>query len=91
LTNIGIRPIKIILCQNMISNYITREGDELIMSYCECRRFNGHRRTIRPNVKKLNNLFPLFDTMPWENFAAQVQEIQKGYMGDPMEVNIFCL
>ncbi len=75
----------------MISNYITGEGDQLIMSYFECRRFNGHRRTIRPNVKKLNNLFPLFDTMPWENFAAQVQEIQKGFMGDPMEVNIFCL
>ncbi|KAH9538419.1 hypothetical protein CY35_15G003300 [Sphagnum magellanicum] len=66
--------------------FVTNNNGNMARILAGERRFNGHRRTIRPNVKKLNNLFPLFDTMPWENFAAQVQEIQKRFMGDPMEV-----
>ncbi len=51
-----------------------------------CRRFNGHKRTIRPNAKKLGTLFPARHTMSWEDFADKVREFQKGFMGNPMEV-----
>jgi hypothetical protein len=52
-----------------------------------CRRFNGHKRTIRPNAKKLGRLLPARHNMTWEEFAETVQHVQKGFMGDPMEVN----
>jgi hypothetical protein len=50
------------------------------------RRFNGHKRTIRPNAKKLGTLFPARHTMSWEDFADKVREFQKGFMGNPMEM-----
>lgn len=50
------------------------------------RRFNGHKRTIRPNAKKLGRLFPARHNMTWEDFADSVRRFQKGFMGDPMEV-----
>ncbi|KAG0603818.1 hypothetical protein M758_10G122700 [Ceratodon purpureus] len=49
------------------------------------RRFNGHKRTIRPNAKKLGRLLPARHNMTWEEFAETVQHVQKGFMGDPME------
>ncbi|KAL3680357.1 hypothetical protein R1sor_023313 [Riccia sorocarpa] len=50
------------------------------------RRYNGHKRTIRPNPKKLSPLFITRETLGWEEFAAKVRHHQKGFMGDPNEV-----
>lgn len=50
------------------------------------RRFNGHKRTIRPNAKKLGRLLPARHNMTWAAFAETVRHYQKGFMGDPMEV-----
>ncbi|CAM6056426.1 unnamed protein product [Sphagnum tenellum] len=50
------------------------------------RRFNGHKRTIRPNAKKLGTLFAARHTMSWKDFATKVRHFQKGFMGNPMEV-----
>ncbi|KAL2612686.1 hypothetical protein R1flu_024378 [Riccia fluitans] len=50
------------------------------------RRYNGHKRTIRPNPKKLSPLILTRETLGWEQFAAKVRHHQKGFMGDPNEV-----
>ncbi|CAN6205143.1 unnamed protein product [Urochloa humidicola] len=50
------------------------------------RRYFGHKRTIRPNAKQLYPLFMKRGNMSWDAFSAQVRTIQKGYMGDPMEI-----
>ncbi|CAN6225342.1 unnamed protein product [Urochloa humidicola] len=50
------------------------------------RRYFGHKRTIRPNAKQLYPLFMKRGNMSWEAFSAQVRTIQKGYMGEPMEI-----
>ncbi|CAN6198799.1 unnamed protein product [Urochloa humidicola] len=50
------------------------------------RRYFGHKRTIRPNAKQLYPLFMKRGNMSWEAFSAQVRTVQKGYMGEPMEI-----
>ncbi|KAG2628181.1 O-fucosyltransferase 6-like isoform X2 [Panicum virgatum] len=50
------------------------------------RRYFGHKRTIRPNAKQLYPLFMKRGNMSWDAFSAQMRIIQKGYMGDPMEI-----
>ncbi|KAL6656428.1 hypothetical protein ACP70R_007254 [Stipagrostis hirtigluma subsp. patula] len=51
------------------------------------RRYFGHKRTIRPNAKQLYPLFLKRGNMSWDAFSSQVRIIQKGYMGEPMEIN----
>ncbi|KAL6844898.1 hypothetical protein ACP4OV_025557 [Aristida adscensionis] len=51
------------------------------------RRYFGHKRTIRPNAKQLYPLFMKRGNMSWDAFSSQVQIIQKGFMGEPMEIN----
>lgn len=46
----------------------------------------GHKRTIRPNAKKLSALFMARRQMDWETFARKVKSCQKGFMGDPDEM-----
>ncbi|CAI9769771.1 unnamed protein product [Fraxinus pennsylvanica] len=50
------------------------------------RRYFGHKPTIRPNAKKLYQLFLNRDNMTWEEFASQVRKFQIGFMGEPNEV-----
>lgn len=51
-----------------------------------CRRYFGHKPTIRPNAKKLYRLFHYRHNMTWEEFASHVRKFQIGFMGDPNEV-----
>lgn len=51
-----------------------------------CRRYFGHKPTIRPDAKKLYRLFMNKDNMSWEAFASKVGTYQKGFMGEPNEV-----
>lgn len=45
----------------------------------------GHKRTIRPNAKKLSALFLLREKMPWNTFCSKVKSAQRGFMGEPDE------
>lgn len=51
-----------------------------------CRRYFGHKPTIRPNAKKLYRLFLNRNNMTWEEFASRVRTDQIGFMGEPNEV-----
>ncbi|KAF8765412.1 hypothetical protein HU200_008557 [Digitaria exilis] len=50
------------------------------------RRYFGHKRTIRPNTRKLYSLLLNRTSMSWDTFASKVQTFQKGFMGEPNEV-----
>ncbi|XP_042461367.1 O-fucosyltransferase 16-like isoform X2 [Zingiber officinale] len=50
------------------------------------RRYFGHKRTIRPNAKKLYSLFLNRSNISWDEFASKVRTHQRGYMGEPKEV-----
>ncbi|WOL18883.1 hypothetical protein Cni_G27680 [Canna indica] len=50
------------------------------------RRYFGHKRTIRPNAKKLYSLFLNRANISWEEFALKVRANQRGFMGEPREV-----
>jgi hypothetical protein len=48
----------------------------------------GHKRTIRPNAKKLSTLFRARNRMilDWQTFSAKVKSSQSGFMGEPDEM-----
>ena len=46
----------------------------------------GHKRTIRPNTKKLSSLFMARHQMDWDTFAKKVKSCQRGFMGEPDEM-----
>ena len=46
----------------------------------------GHKRTIRPNAKKLSALFMARDRMDWDTFSKKVKSCQRGFMGEPDEM-----
>ena len=46
----------------------------------------GHKRTIRPNAKRLSALFKARDKMEWDTFAKKVKSCQRGFMGEPDEM-----
>lgn len=50
------------------------------------RRYMGHKRTIRPNARKLGSLFKARHQMSWETFARKVKSSQRGFMGEPDEM-----
>lgn len=46
----------------------------------------GHKRTIRPNAKRLSALFAARDKMDWNSFSRKVKLCQRGFMGEPEEM-----
>lgn len=46
----------------------------------------GHKRTIRPNAKRLSAIFMERDQMGWDTFAEKVKLCQRGFMGEPEEM-----
>lgn len=50
------------------------------------RRYFGHKRTIRPNAKKLYSLFMNRNNMTWDMFTSKVRTYQRGFMGEPKEI-----
>ena len=62
---------------------------KLLMNFdmsLHCRRYFGHKPTIRPNAKKLSRLFLNKGNTSWEVFASRVRTYQRGFMGEPNEV-----
>ncbi|XP_030467627.1 O-fucosyltransferase 29 [Syzygium oleosum] len=52
------------------------------------RRYMGHKRTIRPNAKKLSTLFMARNRMDWDTFSKKVKSYQRGFMGEPDELRL---
>ncbi|KAK6935170.1 GDP-fucose protein O-fucosyltransferase [Dillenia turbinata] len=49
-------------------------------------RYMGHKRTIRPNAKRLSSLFMARKQMDWNTFEKKVKSCQRGFMGEPDEM-----
>ncbi|XP_059640277.1 O-fucosyltransferase 29 [Cornus florida] len=66
--------------------FITNNNGNMAKILAGRRRYMGHKRTIRPNAKKLSALFMARDKMDWNTFARKVKACQRGFMGEPEEM-----
>ncbi|XP_068645628.1 O-fucosyltransferase 16 [Aristolochia californica] len=66
--------------------FVTNNNGNMARMLAGRRRYFGHKRTIRPNAKKLYSLFMNRSNMTWEAFTSKVRTYQKGFMGEPNEV-----
>ncbi|KAG6735649.1 hypothetical protein POTOM_061707 [Populus tomentosa] len=66
--------------------FVTNNNGNMAKILAGRRRYAGHKRTIRPNAKKLSALFKARDRMDWDTFAKKVKASQRGFMGEPNEV-----
>ncbi|XP_077235413.1 O-fucosyltransferase family protein [Tasmannia lanceolata] len=66
--------------------FVTNNNGNMAKILAGRRRYMGHKRTIRPNAKKLSSLFRARHQMGWETFARKVKSCQKGFMGEPEEM-----
>ncbi|ERM96360.1 uncharacterized protein At1g04910 isoform X1 [Amborella trichopoda] len=66
--------------------FVTNNNGNMARMLAGRRRYFGHKRTIRPNARKLYSLFINRANMTWEAFASRVRTSQKGFMGEPNEV-----
>ncbi|KAL5706214.1 O-fucosyltransferase 6 [Ranunculus cassubicifolius] len=66
--------------------FVTNNNGNMAKILAGRRRYFGHKRTIRPNAKKLSSLFMNRHNMTWEAFASKVRTHQRGFMGEPNEV-----
>uniref|UniRef100_A0A1D1YS64 O-fucosyltransferase family protein n=1 Tax=Anthurium amnicola TaxID=1678845 RepID=A0A1D1YS64_9ARAE len=66
--------------------FVTNNNGNMARMLAGRRRYFGHKRTIRPNSKKLFSLFLNRVSMSWDAFASKVRTHQRGFIGDPKEV-----
>ncbi|KAJ8772580.1 hypothetical protein K2173_027757 [Erythroxylum novogranatense] len=66
--------------------FVTNNNGNMARILAGRRRYFGHKRTIRPNAKKLYRLFLDEGNQTWEAFASKVRTYQRGFMGEPKEV-----
>ncbi|XP_020113009.1 uncharacterized protein At1g04910-like [Ananas comosus] len=66
--------------------FVTNNNGNMARILAGRRRYFGHKRTIRPNAKKLYSLFLNRTNMSWEAFTSKVRTYQRGFMGEPKEV-----
>ncbi|XP_072993586.1 O-fucosyltransferase 6-like isoform X3 [Typha latifolia] len=66
--------------------FVTNNNGNMARILAGRRRYFGHKRTIRPNAKRLYSLFLNRTNMSWEAFASNVRAHQRGFMGEPKEV-----
>lgn len=66
--------------------FVTNNNGNMAKILAGRRRYMGHKRTIRPNAKKLSALFLQRDKMPWTRFSSKVKSAQRGFMGEPLEM-----
>ncbi|KAJ4954312.1 hypothetical protein NE237_011095 [Protea cynaroides] len=65
--------------------FVTNNNGNMAKILAGRRRYMGHKRTIRPNAKKLSSLFMARDQMDWHTFARKVRSCQKGFIGEAEE------
>ncbi|KAL1828477.1 hypothetical protein DCAR_0207700 [Daucus carota subsp. sativus] len=66
--------------------FVTNNNGNMAKIIAGRRRYMGHKRTIRPNAKRLSAIFMERDKMGWNTFARKVKSCQRGFMGEPEEV-----
>ncbi|KAL2548057.1 O-fucosyltransferase family protein [Forsythia ovata] len=66
--------------------FVTNNNGNMAKVLAGRRRYMGHKRTIRPNAKRLSALFTARDKMDWSTFARKVKSCQRGFMGEPEEI-----
>jgi len=66
--------------------FVTNNNGNMAKVLAGRRRYMGHKRTIRPNAKKLNVLFQRRNQMGWDMFSLKVQKVQRGLMGEPDDI-----
>ncbi|KAH7447854.1 hypothetical protein KP509_01G124100 [Ceratopteris richardii] len=66
--------------------FVTNNNGNMARILAGHRRYFGHKRTIRPNARKLGALFLARSNMTWDLFASKVRKAQRGHMGDPKEM-----
>uniref|UniRef100_A0A0E0B638 O-fucosyltransferase family protein n=1 Tax=Oryza glumipatula TaxID=40148 RepID=A0A0E0B638_9ORYZ len=66
--------------------FVTNNNGNMAKILVGRRRYFGHKRTIRPSAKQLYPLFMNRSNISWDAFSSQVQTIQKGFIGEPMEI-----
>ncbi|KAJ0539248.1 putative GDP-fucose protein O-fucosyltransferase [Helianthus annuus] len=63
--------------------FVTNYNGNMAKVLAGRRRYMGHKRTIRPNARKLSALFLQRENMPWTTFSKKVKSAQRGFMGEP--------
>ncbi|KAJ0966897.1 hypothetical protein J5N97_023814 [Dioscorea zingiberensis] len=66
--------------------FVTNNNGNMARILAGRRRYFGHKRTIRPNAKKLYSLFLRRANLTWDEFALKVRSYQRGFMGEPKEI-----
>jgi len=66
--------------------FVTNNNGNMAKVLAGRRRYMGHKRTIRPNAKKLNVLFQTRNQLGWDTFSRKVQKVQRGLMGEPDDI-----
>ncbi|TKY70822.1 GDP-fucose protein O-fucosyltransferase [Spatholobus suberectus] len=66
--------------------FVTNNNGNMAKILAGRRRYMGHKRTIRPNAKKLSTLLAGRHQMDWDTFAKKVKACQRGFMGEPDEM-----
>lgn len=66
--------------------FVTNNNGNMAKVLAGRRRYMGHKRTIRPNAKKLNILFQTRNQLGWDAFSRKVQKVQRGLMGEPDDI-----
>ncbi|KAJ7952513.1 O-fucosyltransferase [Quillaja saponaria] len=66
--------------------FVTNNNGNMARILAGRRRYMGHKRTIRPNAKKLSALFMTRHQMDSDTFARKVKASQRGFTGEPDEM-----
>ncbi|KAL6556274.1 hypothetical protein OROGR_005562 [Orobanche gracilis] len=66
--------------------FVTNNNGNMAKILSGRRKYMGHKRTIRPNAKRLSALFAARDKMEWSTFSRKVKSCQRGFMGEPEEM-----
>lgn len=66
--------------------FVTNNNGNMARILAGRRRYFGHKRTIRPNARKLYSWFLKRANLTWDEFASKVRAFQKGFMGEPKEI-----
>lgn len=66
--------------------FVTNNNGNMAKLLAGQRRYMAHKRTIRPNAKRLSSLLMSRHKMDWDTFAKKVKSCQRGFMGEPEEM-----
>ncbi|XWS38583.1 hypothetical protein CRYUN_Cryun19dG0143800 [Craigia yunnanensis] len=70
--------------------FVTNNNGNMAKILAGRRRYMEHKRTIRPNAKRLGPLLMERDQMDWDTFSRKVKAIQRGFMGELDEMKPGC-